>query len=81
MHQDYIYPQIAGYLISVLQHVHHHVSVGEVGARCGCIVVDVQVQAVGPRPPLAHFHLQTRAPLRRRCIHPRWPPLLRPPQL
>jgi hypothetical protein len=41
MHQDYIYPQMAEYLVSALQHVHHHVPVMEVGERCGCIVVDV----------------------------------------
>jgi hypothetical protein len=59
MHQDYIYPQMAEYLIFILQHVHHHVPVVEVGERCVCIAVDVQVQAIGPHPPLARFHLQT----------------------
>jgi hypothetical protein len=43
MHQDYIYPQMAEYLISVLQHIHHHLPVVEVGERCGCIAVDVHV--------------------------------------
>jgi hypothetical protein len=57
MHQDYINPQMAGYLILVLQHVHHNVPVVEVGKRCGCIAVDSQVQVVGPRPPPARFHL------------------------
>jgi hypothetical protein len=79
MHQDYIYPQMAEYLILVLQHVHHHVSVVEVGECCGCIVVDVQVQAIGPRPPLARFLLQTCPPIHQQHIHPRWPPPLRPP--
>jgi hypothetical protein len=40
----------------------------EVGEHCGCIAVDVQVQAVGPHPPLACFRLQTRPPLRQQHI-------------
>jgi hypothetical protein len=69
------------YLISVLQHDHHHVPVVEVGVRCGCIAMDVQVQVVGPRAPLARFCLQTRPPLHQQHIHPRWPAPLWPPQL
>jgi hypothetical protein len=40
MHQDYIYPQMAEYLISVWQHVHHHVPDVQVDDRCGCIAAD-----------------------------------------
>jgi hypothetical protein len=57
MHQDYIYPQMAEYLILVWQHVHHHVLIVEVGERCSFIAVDGQVHIVGPRPPRARFHL------------------------
>jgi hypothetical protein len=67
MHQDYIYPQTEEYLISVLQHVHHHVPVMEVDGCCGCTVMDDQVQAVGPRPHLARSHLQTHPPLHNRA--------------
>jgi hypothetical protein len=48
---------MAEYLILVWQHVHHHVPVVEVGERCGCIVVDVQVQVVGPRQLVFIFEL------------------------
>jgi hypothetical protein len=81
MHQDYIYPQMVEYLISALQHAHHHIPVVEVDEHYGFIAVDIQVQAVGPRPPLACFCLQTCPPLRQQHIHPGWPPLLQPPQL
>jgi hypothetical protein len=43
MHQDYIYPQMEEYLISVWQHIHHHLPVMEVDERCGCIAMDDQV--------------------------------------
>jgi hypothetical protein len=76
MHQDYIYPQMTEYLTLGLQHVHHHVPVLEADERYGCIAMDLQVQVIGPRPPLAHFHLQTRPPLHQQHIHPRWPPPL-----
>jgi hypothetical protein len=46
MHQDYIHPQMAEYLVLVWQLVHHHVPVVEVDERCGFIAVDGQVQVV-----------------------------------
>jgi hypothetical protein len=39
------------------------------------------VQVVGPRPPRAPFHLQTRSPPHQQHIHPRWPHPLQPLQL